>query len=562
MKRTSAVKWIWEVSGKIKWFVLLLLILQILDSVLAVSSAWIMRSLINSAVASDRDGFVRSAVMLLGLTLSQLLLLAVNRFLLEFSKSGAENKFKKRLFSFIMKKDYSDITSVHSGEWMNRLTNDTAVAAEGLCVIVPEVTGMIVKLLGALVSVVIFLPSLGFTIVPGGMLFVILTYAFRRKLKGLHKNIQESDGRLRVFMTERISSLMIIKAFGREESTVIHAEEYMKKHRSARMKRNHFSNICNIGFGIVLKGMYAVCAVFCGYGILSGSLDYGVFTAVLQLVEQIRSPFAQISGYVPKYYAMTASAERLMEAEYYDDDHAGEAVSASDAYDLYRNDLRSVVFENISFSYKNPLTRSSENMPAVLENFSMEIKKGEYVAFTGHSGCGKSTVLKLIMSLYRETAGRRYIRTGDGEKTLDSSLRELFSYVPQGNHLMSGTVRDIITFSDRNKCDQDEKIYSALEIACAGEFVSSLKDGLDTVLGERGAGISEGQMQRLAIARAVFTECPFLLLDEATSSLDELTERRVLENLKKLTDKTVIIITHRPAALEICDRKIVFGEEI
>jgi len=127
---------------------------------------------------------------------------------------------------------------------------------------------------------------------------------------------------------------------------------------------------------------------------------------------------------------------------------------------------------------------------------------------------------------------------------------------------MSGTVRDIITFSDSEKCDQDEKIYSALEIACDGEFVASLKDGLDTVLGERGAGISEGQMQRLAIARAIFSECPFLLLDEATSSLDELTERRVLENLKKLTDKTVIIITHRPAALEICDRRIVFGEEI
>ena len=200
-------------------------------------------------------------------------------------------------------------------------------------------------------------------------------------------------------------------------------------------------------------------------------------------------------------------------------------------------------------------------MPVVLSGFQLEIGKGEYVAFTGPSGCGKSTALKLLMCLYPLDSGEYYLRTRQGEQPFVSQWRSLFAYVPQGNQLMSGTIREIIAFGDQEKMRQEAALRRALQIACADGFVGELEQGLDTLLGERGAGISEGQMQRLAIARAVFSGRPILLLDEATSSLDEETEAKVLQNLQAMTDQTVVIVTHRPAALSICDKNVVFGEK-
>ena len=194
-----------------------------------------------------------------------------------------------------------------------------------------------------------------------------------------------------------------------------------------------------------------------------------------------------------------------------------------------------------------------------LDNFSLEIKKGEYVAFTGHSGCGKSTALMLLMCIYKPDSGRTFFTDSQGnEEELSAKYQRLFAYVPQGNKLMSGTVREIVSFSDKNASSDEVKINLALKVACADDFISELENGIDTMLGERGTGLSEGQMQRIAIARAIFSESPVLVLDEATSALDEATEEKLLSNLRTLTDKTVIIVTHRQAALKICDRAVEF----
>jgi ATP-binding cassette subfamily B protein len=198
-------------------------------------------------------------------------------------------------------------------------------------------------------------------------------------------------------------------------------------------------------------------------------------------------------------------------------------------------------------------------MPVVIEHLDMQIHKGEYVAFTGPSGCGKSTLLKLLMCLYPLDSGERYMAVKGGQELpLDGRFIRLFAYVPQGNHLMSGTIRQIVTFGDASQ--GDDKVWNALHIACADDFVHQLPEGLDTQLGERGAGLSEGQMQRLAIARAVYSDNPILMLDEATSALDEQTEKALIENLRSMTDKTVLTVTHRQAILSICDRQVVMAE--
>lgn len=252
-----------------------------------------------------------------------------------------------------------------------------------------------------------------------------------------------------------------------------------------------------------------------------------------------------------------------MEAEGFDDYCPEGVIGSAEIHRFYRDSFKGIRFDNAGFTYLPPVRNDDaqkNNMPVVMKNVDIEITKGEYVAFTGHSGCGKSTLLKLMMCLYSLDEGRRYLVTADGEAELTSKWSRLFAYVPQGNQLMSGTVRDIVSFSDRTreKCDTD--IERALKISCADEFVYKLESGIDTMLGERGAGLSEGQMQRIAIARAVFSDAPILLFDEATSALDEQTEKRVLQNLQNMTDKTVLIVTHRPAALDICDKIVKFSE--
>lgn len=277
---------------------------------------------------------------------------------------------------------------------------------------------------------------------------------------------------------------------------------------------------------------------------------------------QVQSPFANITGFLPRFYAMIASAERLLEAEGFARD-SEVPMSQRETLDFYRQEFQSIRLEGASFTYQPPVRTEGEQppMPVVLKNVNLEIKKGEYVVFTGPSGCGKSTVLKLLMCLYTLDSGRRSVTTAQGKLPLTAKLRSLFAYVHQGNQMLSGALRDIIAFGDQERAKDDAAIHQALTIACAEEFVTALENGLDTVLGERGLGLSEGQMQRIAIARAVFSQNPILILDEATSALDEATARRLLGNLRSMTDKTVIFVTHWIDQTAAFDRELAFSAD-
>lgn len=564
---SSSLRWLWRISGKKRRKIFWLMLLQMLLGVFSVGFVWLLRGLIDAAAGGNEPRFRGYAAGLLGLTLLQLALRALLRYLLEDTKATLENRLKERLFSVLLSKDYAAVAAVHSEEWMNRLTSDTSVASEGLATILPEAAGLLVKLAGALLLLVYLVPGFVWLLLPAGLLFGLLTYAFRKLLKRLHKRIQEADGRLRVFLSERLASLLVVRAFAIERQTAAEADEKMEEHRAARMKRNTFSNLCNTGFGALMSGLYLLGALYCGHGILTRAMTYGTFTAVLQLIGQIRAPFANLTGYLPKYYAMLASAERLMEAERYADGGTEARREKESLWEFYRNDFRAMGLRGASFTYLPTAReaggelRSEGKRPVVIRNIDLEIARGEYVAFTGASGCGKSTLLKLFLCLYPLDCGERYLKLADGgEIPLDGSYARLFAYVPQGNHLMSGSIRDVVTFGDASR--EEEAVWNALRIACVDAVVKELPSGLDTLLGERGAGLSEGQMQRIAIARAVYSDNPILMLDESTSALDEQTEARLLANLRSMTDKTVLLVTHRPAILAICDRQVTMREDL
>lgn len=552
----ATTAWIIRTIKGQKRYVLILTLLQMILGVCSTGYALFLRGLVNSAVARNQEGMLYYCILLVSLVLTLFILRGIGLYLDEYVRSALENSFKRRLFQNLLEKDYAQVTAYHSGEWMTRMTSDTNVVAGGIVHILPGLAGTVVKLASAVTLLYVYVPKLTTWILLGGVVVMCFTWSLRRLVKKLHRQVQMADSRFRVFMTERLGSMMVIRAFEKEKTAREQGEVRMADHKRARMKKTWAMGLFHNGFSLVVNCVYVAGAIYCARGIFGGQMDYGTFTAVLQLVSQVQTPIGNISGYFTQYSTLLASAERLMEAELFAQPDVTPQVEDVPAF--YHDQFQSLGLRGATFTYA-PVTMEAqeEERHTVLRDLDVEIGKGEYVAFCGPSGCGKSTVLKLLMCMYELDSGQRYVKSGQEEFALTAGWRGLFSYVPQGNQLMSGTIREVVTFGDQSHMAQDEKILRALRIACA-EFVEELPEGLDTSLGERGAGLSEGQMQRIAIARAVFSDRPVMLLDEATSALDEASETRLLDNLKAMTDKTVIIVTHRPAALEITDKIIHF----
>jgi len=401
------------------------------------------------------------------------------------------------------------------------------------------------------------LPKAAWVLIPVGVGLILVSLFLRVKLKAYHVAVQKSEGVLYSFLQEHLSSMSVIRTYTKEEQSERQAGERLNQLVDIRMRRTRFMATCATGIYALVRIGYFGGVVLCGIQILGDQMTYGMMTAVLHLIRQAEAPLADVTRAIPQFFYMIASAERLIEIEKMESDYSGELISPENARRFYLEELSAIGLRNASFSY----SRDSERREEVLNQFNLEVEKGDYVAFSGKSGCGKTTTLKIMMGLYSLTGGECYLCDKSGrERPLTAEWRGLFAYVPQKNLLLSGKLRNAVAFSEGDESHKDDEIWEALRVACAESFVRELPEGLDTLLGEQGAGLSEGQMQRIAIARAIFSKRPILMLDEATSALDENTEKRLLENLQAMTDRTVIIISHRPAAMDICNKQVCFRE--
>lgn len=540
----NVLKWIFKVCQKQVPLMILLVILNAVYGVSSVFFAKFSKNIIDGATqAKDFDIVVKFALCMLGLVVFQMMLNITKNSLSERCSARLEMILKKYLLDLVISKDYQKVTSYHTGDLQNRMFNDVRLVATGFTTIIPEAAYFGAKLLSSLIYLIIIDKIFALIFVVGGCAVFLITRLFRKTLKKLHKNVQETEGKTRSFIQEILTNLLVIKAFSVEDRINDTTDELQENNFGARMKKRNFSICANVGLGAVFSVGTVFAIAFGAYSILFKGMTYGTVTAIIQLVNQVQSPFVSLSGIMPKYYTTLASAERLMELDDLPNETQKNATEI-DAVKVYQ-ELKSIDFNNISFKYDRDI---------ILDNTSLKINKGDFVAIMGISGIGKSTLLKLLLGVFNLNSGSITLETDSGSIPIDKNTRKMFSYVPQGNMLISGTIRDNITFINQNA--SDEEIEQAVRISCSKQFIDELPSGIETVIGEKGLGLSEGQVQRLAIARSLLANAPVILLDEATSALDENTEKEFLQNLKELKNVTCIIVSHKMAALEICNKKI------
>lgn len=543
-KDSETLKWIFTICKKQIPMLVLLVFLNAAAGLLSVFYANFSKHIMDGAtVAGEMSVVVKYAAALLALVLFQMLLTVIKNSLSERVCARLDVVFKRYLLDVIMKKDYSNISAYHTGDLQNRMFNDVQVVTDGFTTIIPQTVYFGTKLISSLVYLIVIDKIFALVFVVGGIFLFAITQSMRKILKRLHVAVQVTEGKTRSFVQEILSNLLAIKAFSVEDKIDKRTDALQEDNYKARLKKRNFSICANVGLGGIFSIGSVFAVAFGAWSILENNMSYGTVTAIIQLVNQVQSPFASLSNVMPKYFALLASAERLMELDELDDE---EELNSTDLdLDGIYDRLISISFDNISFKYDRDV---------ILDNTSFTVNKGDFVAVTGISGIGKSTLLKLLLGVFRVNDGSIRLVTSDGDIPIDKNTRRIFSYVPQGNMLVSGTIKENLTFI--NDDVTDEEIEQAVEISCAKQFIDELPLGLETVIGEKGLGLSEGQVQRLAIARSILSKSPVMLLDEATSALDEETEKQFLTNLKSLENITCIIVSHKKAAFEICNKRI------
>lgn len=445
---------------------------------------------------------------------------------------------RNKLFLKISRRKFSDVSKYHSGDLLNRMTSDISVVVSGVTNIIPSCVSMATKIIGGISALILLDKRVALLILVFGISVPAVGRLLNKKYKYLHKLCQKSEGETRSFMQECFANIAVLKVFSGQTSFSRKLDGLLDTNYRHSMKRAGISAVTHLSLYAFFTIGYYTVLVWGADAISAGAISYGTLMAFLQLVQQLRAPMQNVSGILPQYYSMLSSAERIIEIENGEYDKLEDSEKVTDL----KKDFKSIEFKNVDFSYKDE---------GVLKNSSFSIEKGKITALTGESGSGKSTVFKLLLGLYDADAGEITI---NNNIPLDTSLRGVFAYVPQGNMILSGTVRENIALFNNNISEAE--LERAAKAACIYDIIEELPDGFDTELTERGGGLSEGQIQRISIARALLTDAPVLLLDEATSALDEATETEVLDNIKAMSDKTVVFITHRNTSLKVCDKII------
>ena len=516
--------------------IFLIVFLNIFITLIGVFSSAANKYVVDMASAFS-DNMYLSIILVIALSLLSLVLSAALSILTSYFTEKFSFGFRTNIYEGIMSSRWNLIKKYHSEDLLTRLTSDVNSVSDGIFSIAAFIISLIVQFISAFILLMHYDSSLALFAIILGPFTAAISIVFGRKLKRLQERVQKSESKYRGFLQENISNINVVKAFSYEDESKKRLSKLREERLYLIMKKNKISVMANFFMGFAFSFGYLFAFILGAIKLSENSITYGTMTAFLSLVSQVQRPIVSLANIIPRIISILASSGRINEIDTLEKEEKS-----------LNLDLKGPVglkIEKLDFSYERK---------EILKDFDFTIEPNEIVAVMGESGVGKTTLIYLILHFLKQSKGtiEFFDKYGDIEK-VSQNTRKIISYVPQGNTLFSGTILDNLRVGKEDATL--EEMEEVLKDACALDFVNSLEMGINTIIGEHGYGLSEGQAQRIGIARALIKKSQFMILDEATSSLDMDTELNIIKNIMNLKERpTCLVVTHRKSILEYCNR--------
>ena len=532
------LRWLWRELRGNRLQSLLNATLGVADVALSLTQVWAVKHAIDIASGSEQ-GSIYWAVALMGLIiLANFGVSIAGVWVRNILGVRAQNRMQQRMLAHILQAEWHSRERHHSGDVLNRLEIDVTTVVTFLTETVPNTLSVILMFVGAFACMFVMDHTLAVLLVAIMPVFLAVSRIYVGKMRSLTRMVRNSDSHVQSAMQETVQHRMVVKTLEAGNDMVARLESTQSELRSNVVRRTVFSIFSNLVLNLGFAIGYLIAFLWAAVRMSAGTLTFGGMTAFLQLVNKIQTPARNLTKLAPAFVGVFTASERLIELLEEPLEPQGEPQRMDAPCGMRLDD--------VTYRYEDG-TRD------VIKNLSFDFQPGSCTAILGETGAGKTTIVRMLLALARPTSGNIYIYNKVESRELTALMRCNFVYVPQGNTLMSGTIRDNLLLGDPHASEAD--MWNALHRSCA-DFVQTLPLGLDTKCGEQGGGLSEGQAQRIAIARALLRNGSIMIFDEATSALDADTECRLLESLLHDNRHTVIFITHRPAVLEYCTQTL------
>lgn len=533
------LRWLWTYIRRYRGTVAVHILLGVLAIVMSLGTSVASKYLID-AVTGYRAGVIgRAAAAMAGMLLGSLAMKSVASRVGAVLNIRVQNEIQAEVYRRILSTDWESLESFRSGDLMQRLTGDVSTVSGGVTGFVPSLISSGVQFVGALAIMLYYDPTMAVIALLGVPVSAVSSRVLLGRMRGYNRRMKDLSGEVMSFYEDSLSNLTSVKAFGITDLFSGMMTDLQGRYREEYLQYNRFSVRTSAFLSLVGMAVSACCFGWGVYRLWSGAITYGTMTMFLQLAASLSSAFSSLISLVSTAVSLSTSAGRIMAVVQLPEEE-------QDGPDLRDEPELTLELHQVDFAYHTGET--------VLHGADLTAGPGELIAVTGPSGEGKTTLLRILLGLVRPRSGRAVLRTTESELPLSAATRSAFAYVPQGNSMFAGTIEDNLRLTKPDAAP--EELERALRTACAWDFVQELPGALQYAVGGRGKGLSEGQAQRLAVARALLRGAPILLLDEATSALDEATEERMLRNLMDSgLVHTCIFVTHRPGTMKFCTRQ-------
>ena len=536
----NETKWLYSYAAKYKWLIVIYIVIGLFATGLALAASLVTKNLINEVLGGKISAAAVALYVFLGL--SGIAVSALNRRLSAKISLRVNNEIRADVFGKFISTTWEEVSAFHSGDLLNRINGDVSTVADSVIGWIPSVTIKSAQFIGAIAIICYYDAAMALLSLISIPAAALISSLLLRKMRSYGTKIREAGSELMSFFEESLQNIQTVKAFGLSQSLDGRLAQLQKIYYDTSLEYNALSVKVTSGMSVLGLFVSYLCMGWCIFRLFTGAIDIGTMVLFIQLSSYLSSSISSLISSVPTVISATVSAGRIISVLNLPREEEDESLAAREIADF--GEAPEIEFRDVSFGYKNG--------GKVFSEVNLTVAPGEFAALVGPSGGGKTTLLRLLLGLVKPQSGKATLSAKGKTTEISSVTRRIFTYVPQEKAMFSGTVAEMLRLFSPEATD--EEINAALKAACAYDFVAALPEGINTPLGERGAGFSEGQNQRLAIARAVLRKAPVLLLDEATSALDLETERRVLENITALCrGKTLIVMTHRESVLPLCD---------